>query len=146
MSDTLSDLAEDPVAFMNDGAGEGREPALGPDRGWSIRLSGEGDGGPADEAAIDRPYDADVDAAGNIFIAHSNNHRVRMVGDFGRMSKPPVVGSSPSGGLVARFPVWQGRYDPLTRARLRGRGTSSPPQFGQTCSIAAAHVGQNVHS
>ena len=78
MPDTLSDPAGDPVAFMNDGGGEGREPALGPGRGWSIRLSGESDGGPADEAAIDRPYDAD--AAGNISIAHSNNHRVRMVG------------------------------------------------------------------
>jgi hypothetical protein len=28
----------------------------------------------------------------------------------------------------------------------RGRGTSSPPQFGQTLSIASAHAGQNVHS
>ena len=66
--------------------------------------------------------------------------------DFGRISRPPFLGSSPSGGPAARFPIWQGRYYPLTRARLRGRVTSSPPQFGQTCSIAAAHVGQNVHS
>ena len=28
----------------------------------------------------------------------------------------------------------------------RGRRTSSPPQFGQTLSIASAHAGQNVHS
>ena len=44
------------------------------------RLGGEGDGGPADKAAMDRPHGADVDAHGNIYIADSNNHRVRVVG------------------------------------------------------------------
>ena len=41
---------------------------------------GEGDGGPATGAAMDRPHGADVDARGNIYIADSNNHRVRAVG------------------------------------------------------------------
>ncbi len=31
-------------------------------------------------------------------------------------------------------------------AARRGRATSSPPQFGQTASIASAHATQNVHS
>ena len=44
------------------------------------RLGGEGDGGRAEEAAMDRPHGCDVDAAGNIYIADSNNHRVRVVG------------------------------------------------------------------
>ena len=44
------------------------------------RLGGEGDGGPAGEAAMDRPHGVEVDAAGNIYIADSNNHRVRVVG------------------------------------------------------------------
>ncbi len=44
------------------------------------RLGGEGDGGRAEEAAMDRPHGCEVDAAGNIFIADSNNHRVRVVG------------------------------------------------------------------
>ena len=44
------------------------------------RLGGEGDGGPAHEAAMDRPHGCEVDADGNIFIADSNNHRVRVVG------------------------------------------------------------------
>ena len=44
------------------------------------RLGGEGDGGPAEAAAMDRPHGADIDAAGNIYIADSNNHRVRVVG------------------------------------------------------------------
>ena len=44
------------------------------------RRGGEGDGGPADAAGMDRPHGCDVDAEGNIYIADSNNHRVRVVG------------------------------------------------------------------
>ena len=43
------------------------------------RLGGGGDGGPAVEAAMDRPHGVDVDPAGNLYIADSNNHRVRLV-------------------------------------------------------------------
>ena len=43
------------------------------------RLGGEGDGGPATEAAMDRPHGCGIDADGNIFVADSNNHRVRVV-------------------------------------------------------------------
>lgn len=39
-----------------------------------------GDGGPATAAGLDRPHGCDVDAQGNIYIADSNNHRVRVVG------------------------------------------------------------------
>ena len=41
---------------------------------------GDGDGGDAVSAGMDRPHGADVDAQGNIYIADSNNHRVRVVG------------------------------------------------------------------
>jgi hypothetical protein len=41
---------------------------------------GEGDGGPATLAGLDRPHGCDVDAQGDIYIADSNNHRVRVVG------------------------------------------------------------------
>ena len=44
------------------------------------RLGGEGDGGPATEAGMDRPHGCDLDRDGNIYIADSNNHRVRVVG------------------------------------------------------------------
>jgi len=40
----------------------------------------EGDGAEATAAGMDRPHGCDVDQAGNIFIADSNNHRVRVVG------------------------------------------------------------------
>ena len=44
------------------------------------RLGGEGDGGPATEAAMDRPHGCGIDDQGNIFVADSNNHRIRVVG------------------------------------------------------------------
>ncbi len=44
------------------------------------RRSGAGDGGPAIAAGLDRPHGCDVDEQGNIYIADSNNHRVRVVG------------------------------------------------------------------
>ena len=44
------------------------------------RQGGQGDGGPGTDAGLDRPHGCDVDAQGNIYIADSNNHRVRMVG------------------------------------------------------------------
>ena len=44
------------------------------------RRGGEGDGGPATLAGLDRPHGLDLDAEGNIYIADSNNHRVRVVG------------------------------------------------------------------
>ena len=44
------------------------------------RLGGDGDGGPAAEAGMDRPHGCGIDSLGNIFVADSNNHRVRVVG------------------------------------------------------------------
>jgi sugar lactone lactonase YvrE len=41
---------------------------------------GEGDGGPATLAGLARPHGCGVDAAGNLYIADTHNHRVRAVG------------------------------------------------------------------
>lgn len=38
-----------------------------------------GDGGPADEAALDGPGGLAFDAAGNLYVADTNNHRVRRI-------------------------------------------------------------------
>lgn len=44
------------------------------------RQGGEGDGASALSAGLDRPHGCEVDRQGNIYIADSNNHRVRVVG------------------------------------------------------------------
>ena len=43
------------------------------------QLGGHGDGGPATGAGLDRPHGCEIAADGSIYIADSNNHRVRVV-------------------------------------------------------------------
>jgi hypothetical protein len=44
------------------------------------QLGDGGDGGSAIDASMDRPHGCELDVNGNIFIADSNNHRIRVVG------------------------------------------------------------------
>jgi hypothetical protein len=68
-----------------------------------------GDGGPATAAQVNYPVDAAVDAAGNVYIADGNNHRIRKVtAATGAMST--VAGTGVAGFL--------GDGGPATAARL----------------------------
>ena len=49
----------------------------------SGRQGGEGDGGPATGASLDRPHGAAVATDGSIYIGDTNNHRVRKVARAG---------------------------------------------------------------
>ena len=54
-----------------------------------------GDGGPALAAALRYPRSVTVDAAGNVYIADTGNHRVRRIGRDGQISS--VIGTGTSG-------------------------------------------------
>ena len=43
------------------------------------QLGGHGDEGPATDAGMDRPHGCEIAADGSIYVADSNNHRVRLV-------------------------------------------------------------------
>jgi sugar lactone lactonase YvrE len=57
-----------------------------------------GDGGPATSAQLQEPQAVAVDAAGNIFIADTNNHRIRKVTPAGIISTVAGNGTSGFGG------------------------------------------------
>ena len=60
-----------------------------------------GDGGPATQAHLQYPYGVAVDNAGNIFIADSNNHRIRKVDTNGIITTVAgigIIGFSGDGG------------------------------------------------
>ena len=74
-----------------------------------------GDGGPATEARLYYPDGLAVDAAGNLFIADTGNHRIRKVSPDGTITT--VAGSGPTGpdkGVAA------GDGGPALAATLRG--------------------------
>src|SRR5438105_284513 len=67
-----------------------------------------GDGGPATSAQLDQPFGLAVDSAGNVYIADSNNHRVRRGSPDGFIST--VAGTGEKG--------FSGDRGPATAAKL----------------------------
>lgn len=62
-----------------------------------------GDGGPARDALLDRPYDVAVDGRGNVYIADLGNGRIRRVAADGRIETVAGGGSAPpADGMPAR--------------------------------------------
>ncbi len=72
-----------------------------------------GDGGPATDASISFPHDLALDAAGNLFIADSSNHRIRRV-------SPDDIISTVAGDGIHGF---SGDGGPATNAALASPGS-----------------------
>jgi uncharacterized protein (TIGR03437 family) len=57
-----------------------------------------GDGGPATSASLSRPFGIAVDALGNLFIADTDNHRIRKVSGSGIITTVAGSGATGQGG------------------------------------------------
>ena len=100
-----------------------------------------GDGGPALNAKFDVPYGIAVDAAGNVYIADTDNHRIRKIttdGIIRTIAGTGVAGLSGDGG-----PATAARLLGPTRLALDGKGNiffvdlSSSPLRGVVRKIDA---------
>ena len=96
------------------GAGSHRIRRIGPD-GVIDTFAGTGtigfagDGGPAKEARLNRPYDVAADAWGYVYVADRNNHRIRRIAPDGTIST--IAGTGVAG--------YSGDGGPATAAQLR---------------------------
>ena len=91
----------------------------------SYGYSGEGDGGLATSARLHNPRGIAIDASGNIYIADTSNHRIRMVtkstGIITTVAGNGTVGFSDDGG--------QARFSLLNSPR----GRSEERRVGKEC-------------
>ena len=84
-------------------------PESGEDSPSDTTPSFAGDGGPAVDARLSRPTGVTVDAAGNLYIADSGNHRIRRVDPSGIITT--IAGTGEEG--------FSGDSGPATEAQLR---------------------------
>lgn len=102
---------DDPSSLVSDGAGGLYIASPRQNRILRLRANGaievvaggarywfSGDGGPARSALLAAPESVAVDAAGNIFIADTWNHRIRKVGRDGVINTVAGKGTSGYGG------------------------------------------------
>ena len=80
-----------------------------------------GDGGPAVDAQLSDPLGLATDAAGNVYIADTGNHRIRMVAappppSVGGIAEPPVLRPLPAGRV--RLRIFERSAAPLAVASL----------------------------
>jgi sugar lactone lactonase YvrE len=105
----ISTIGAGPGAMVGDGhggffaCGEGN-PYYVDDGGFTYHVAGAGvpgyggDGGPATEAQLTQPWDVALDGQGNLFIADTNNNRIRRV-DAATGIITTVVGGGPLNGF-----------------------------------------------
>ena len=116
-ADLLFADGENSVLRASDAAGAVRDVAgRAGIRGIGTSAGGQGDGGPPLEATFNYPQGIAVDAAGRLFIADGDNHRIRMVAD-GRIRTVAGGGKQAGDGDAADLAFGQ-----ITHLAFDGRG------------------------
>jgi uncharacterized protein (TIGR03437 family) len=86
-----------------------------------------GDGGPAINAELNYPADVTLDAAGNLYIADTQNFRIRKITGAG----VPSAGSNPSVSLVANAFGETATIAPNTWIEIKGTNLASNTRIWQ---------------
>ena len=84
------------------------------------RAGDSGDGGPAAQALLNQPFDLVFDAAGNLYLADTGNHRIRHVDRSGTITT--VAGDGTKGFAGDGGPATQARLNEPYGLALDGRG------------------------
>ena len=97
-------------------AGSGPPDAGGQLQNGATPTGANGDGGPATAAVFNQPHGVGVDSKGNVYIADSGNHRLRMVDTSGKIATiagtgdpkappcPDKAQTCPAAGSGLKFP------------------------------------------
>src|SRR5688572_16324207 len=97
-------------------AGSGPPDAGGQLQNGATPTGANGDGGPATSAVFNQPHGVSVDSEGNVYIADSGNHRLRMVDTSGKITTiagtgdpkapacPDKAPTCPAAGSGLKFP------------------------------------------
>ena len=96
-----------------------------------------GDGGPAERAQLNGPFDVGFDADGNLYFSDTFNHRIRRV-DARTGNITTCAGSGEAGYAGDGGPAMQARLQRALRHRGRQRRATSMSPTGITTASAGS--------